>query len=280
MADEGEANTPIQSMYEQRFAADLEKNLSEQDHIVGQLAELQTRLDQLRSEETWLTRMQGAMPAPPVPQPASEEATAEAEDSAPASVPAPATGQVQAALPQPRQEEPTSTPAPAPAPAKTAAKKPIKKSVSKTPAAAGKAPTKTPAKRTPRPKATKATRTAKASSTTSTAPTPAPAPAPAAAKKTAKPTLGALVEVILNKRAGEPFKVSEVRTELGAAHPERSTSDQVVRNTLENLAKKGSIEKENQRGVVLFTKPATTAARRDTAAKTATAAPDAVPVEA
>lgn len=47
--------------------------------------------------------------------------------------------------------------------------------------------------------------------------------------------------------------VSEVTTALAEAHPERAASTQVVRNTLETLAKKGVIDKEHRQGSVMYT---------------------------
>lgn len=54
--------------------------------------------------------------------------------------------------------------------------------------------------------------------------------------------------------------VSEIRTELTQAYPERATSIQVVRNNLESLTRKGVIEKGTQQGSVMYTKPAPTQA--------------------
>lgn len=75
-----------------------------------------------------------------------------------------------------------------------------------------------------------------------------------ASKTTAEAPLRELVETILGNHADEPLKVSEVRTELEQTY-QRETSTQVVRNALESLAKKGSIEKGSQRGSVMYTKP-------------------------
>ncbi|MFD9359488.1 hypothetical protein [Streptomyces sp. NPDC060031] len=79
------------------------------------------------------------------------------------------------------------------------------------------------------------------------------------AVKTAEPPLRELVLALL-VAAAEPRMVSEIGTELAAAHPGRPASTQVVRNTLEALAKKGSIEKEHKQGSVMYTAPKPSAA--------------------
>lgn len=93
MADQP-ASISIQDRYASQFAADLEKNLAEQE-------ELQQRLERLKSEETWLRAVQVSLPAAesgfvdtaptaaeeaPVPQPrqeASAKRTARARKTAP-----------------------------------------------------------------------------------------------------------------------------------------------------------------------------------------------------
>ncbi|MFD3728865.1 hypothetical protein [Streptomyces sp. NPDC058671] len=79
-----------------------------------------------------------------------------------------------------------------------------------------------------------------------------------AAKKAVKPTgptLGELLKGLLALQPGEPKKVSEISAELKTAHPERATSEQTVRNTLERLVKDG-LEKDTRQGLVLYTWPA------------------------
>lgn len=86
----------------------------------------------------------------------------------------------------------------------------------------------------------------------------APRKKAAGAKETAKaagPTLGQLLSDLLSLQPGEPQKVSEIRTELEKAHPERAKSDPVVRSALESLAKKGVLEKNTQQGTVFYTWP-------------------------
>ncbi|MEU3225228.1 hypothetical protein ABZ695_19000 [Streptomyces sp. NPDC006976] len=53
--------------------------------------------------------------------------------------------------------------------------------------------------------------------------------------------------------AGEPQLAREVHVALEKAHPDRKTSVQVVRNTLETLVKKGLIGKRIQKGAAMYT---------------------------
>ncbi|MGW1124577.1 hypothetical protein [Streptomyces sp. NPDC002526] len=52
---------------------------------------------------------------------------------------------------------------------------------------------------------------------------------------------------------GEPRLVREVHADLTEAHPERGTSVQVVRNTLETLVKRGVVGKGIQKGTAMYT---------------------------
>ncbi|MFF8431738.1 hypothetical protein ACF07Y_42765 [Streptomyces sp. NPDC016566] len=113
MADEP-ASTSIQDRYAEQFAADLEKNLAEQE-------ELQKRLERLGQEAALLRSMQGSLLA----------AEADSADTAQTSgAPVPAVPE-EAPVRQPRQEE-TSGPA---APAKKTAR--ARKAVAKTTAKYG-----------------------------------------------------------------------------------------------------------------------------------------------
>lgn len=160
MANADGAVQSVQSVYAERFAADLAANRSEQGEITARIAESQTRLDRLREDEKWLSGVQGTLPAP--------------------------------------------------APA---------------------------AKSVPRPR-------------------PAKASNKAGAQETAAP-LHQLVLALLP--AGEPRLVREVHADLEKAHPDRKTSVQVVRNTLETLVKRGAITKGTQKGSAMYTAPERTA---------------------
>ncbi|WP_079149918.1 BlaI/MecI/CopY family transcriptional regulator [Streptomyces agglomeratus] len=87
------------------------------------------------------------------------------------------------------------------------------------------------------------------------------APAKKAAKavteapKSVEPPLHEVVLGLLRAQPGHPHLAREVHTELADKHG-RSTSIQVVRNSLESLVKKGSIEKENKQNSVMYTAPA------------------------
>ncbi|MFF3322372.1 hypothetical protein [Streptomyces sp. NPDC002889] len=81
-----------------------------------------------------------------------------------------------------------------------------------------------------------------------------PKPSTAGAKKNEGPTLPALILNLLTQHH-EPRMVSEVVTELAQAHPERTVSNQVVRNALESLVARASIERQRRQGSVFYTAP-------------------------
>ncbi|MFE4304845.1 hypothetical protein ACFRR6_02015 [Streptomyces sp. NPDC056891] len=208
-------NTPIQSKYAEQLAADLATNQAEQ-------ATLTARLSQLQAEEKWLTSaMESMPPAGDAPAPTSAELVA----ASPV-----ADGVAEAAVPKPRARKQAI----GAGPAKTASAK-------KTSAA--------PAKKTAAAKKTPAKKTAAAKKA------PATVPAVEETVKPSEPTLGQLLSEMLSLQPGEPKKVTEIRTELEAAHPERAKSDPVVRAALEKLAAKGVLEKSNQQGTVFYTWP-------------------------
>ncbi|MGW7201749.1 BlaI/MecI/CopY family transcriptional regulator [Streptomyces chryseus] len=73
--------------------------------------------------------------------------------------------------------------------------------------------------------------------------------------KSVEPPLHEVVLGILRSQPGHPHLVREVHAELAEKHG-RSTSVQVVRNSLESLVKKGNVEKENKQNSVMYTAPA------------------------
>ncbi|WP_405940199.1 hypothetical protein OG338_29120 [Streptomyces sp. NBC_00726] len=95
--------------------------------------------------------------------------------------------------------------------------------------------------------------------------TPVPGPRPAGRAKprpsrakaggsraaTATAPLHQLIRALMPP--GEPRLVREVHADLTEAHPERGTSVQVVRNTLETLVKRGAIGKGIQKGAAMYT---------------------------
>ncbi|MGR4878183.1 hypothetical protein ACIPUC_01940 [Streptomyces sp. LARHCF249] len=219
MANEPET-TPIHDVYAQRFAADLETNRKEQDAVSSQIAELEVRLKQLKEDESWLCGVQGALPAAVADATAAQSPAQDTGPVPPASAEAAAAGTV----PKPRQGRK---------------------------ATGGTARDK---------KATRAKNPSGGPSAGVKAKTTARKPAAAGSQKTAEPAAGKAAEPPLRElvlallvSAGEPRMVSEVATELTQAHPARPASAQVVRNTLEALAKKGSVEKEHRQGSVMYT---------------------------
>ncbi|MEV6951105.1 hypothetical protein [Streptomyces sp. NPDC051183] len=227
MANEPDTTT-IQNVYAERFAADLETNRKEQDAVSSQISELQDRLKQLKTDEGWLSGMQSGLP----PKAEGKAVAAGGQESA---EPAPTAGA--GTVPQPRRgrKAPQAKKA-AGAPAsgtnaKAAVRKPAVKTARKTPVADAGASAKA---------STDASANAKVS--------------------VGEPPLRELVLALL-VGASEPRMVSEVATELAQAHPGRTASTQVVRNTLENLTKKGAIEKEHKQGSVMYTAPLAAAER-------------------
>ncbi|MEU9420178.1 hypothetical protein [Streptomyces sp. NPDC048272] len=217
-------STPIQNEYTNHLAAALAANQSEQAVLTG-------RLNKLQGDEKWLAAALADTPqdvgAEPVLSPAPVQ---------PAASPLPTVdGPDAAAVPLPRAEKPAD--GAAPAKKATAAKTATAKKAAVKPAAA-------PAKKT----------TAKKAATKKTA--------AAVAEETAKaePTLGKLLGAILSQQPGEPKKVSEIQSELEAAHPERATSVQTIRNALQRLVEKDELERVSQQGTVFYTWPVPEAA--------------------
>jgi hypothetical protein len=243
VADEPE-KTPIQSVYAQRYAEDLEANRKEQ-------SALQERLEQLRVEEAFLVKAQGILPAAVIPSGSDAEPAAGADEASSAgdlgaSASAEAGADAPRSVPKPRQDKQAKA-----AQSKPAAKKAAKgKSTAKKTAAA-----KTPVNKT--------------------AATKAPAKE-APVKEKAGPPLNELVLGILLKSPGEPCVAREVSKQLAQDHPERATSVQTVRNALEALVKKKVVEKSNQQGSAMYTAyapPATGSAPEEAPEKAAEKVP-------
>ncbi|GGP46046.1 hypothetical protein [Streptomyces melanogenes] len=154
------------------------------------------------------------------------------------------------------------------APAKAA---PKKAAATKAAPAKAVAPAKVP---TPR---TKKTEVKAAAAKPARAPRKNTAPAKTASRSKAETSGPTLREVVLGLFAGhqEPRTVSDVLAELTTAHPDRKTSPQVVRNTLEALVAKGELERERKQGSVFYTAP-----DKKSAEAAATPTADAVPAKA
>jgi predicted transcriptional regulator len=176
-------------------------------------AALQERLEQLRVEEEFLVKAQGILPAAVIPSGSDAEPGAGADEASSA-------GDLGAsASAEAVADAPRSVPKPR-------QDKQVKAAQSK-PAAKKGAKGKSTAKKT--------------------------AAAKAPAKEKAVPPLNELVLGFLLKSPGEPCVAREVSEQLAQDHPERATSVQTVRNTLEALVKKKLVEKSNQQGSVMYT---------------------------
>ncbi|POX58093.1 hypothetical protein C3492_39670 [Streptomyces sp. Ru62] len=265
MADEPE-KTPIQNKYAQQYAEDLAANRREQGEITAQIAALHERLERLKEDEAWLTQAQGRLPgagtAASEAEPAAEAEGAAVADQAPSAV-----AQKRASQDEPSVPAGTVAKAPRPVPAQRAETqdKPAtgKKAAAKDRAAAKKSTAKTTAKKT------STTKKATPKKTTAAKAPAKEAPAKEASaeqttvgqgpgkktggKKADGPALHELVLLLLLKSAGHPHTVREVFDAVKAAHPERATSVQTVRNTLELLVKKGRIERSRQQKAVMYT---------------------------
>ncbi|MEU2358825.1 hypothetical protein ABZ599_38710 [Streptomyces misionensis] len=244
MADEPE-KTPIQNKYAQQYAEDLAANRKEQDEITTQIAALHKRLERLKQDEAWLTQAQGRLPGASTAASEAEPA-AEAEGAAGAHQTPSAAAQEHASQDEPSLPAGTVAEAPRTVPSQRAETQ--DKPATKTKAATrGKAATE---KSTKKNTATKAP-AKKASAEQTTA-------GQAQAKKTGGkkadgPALHELVLLLLLKSAGHPHTVREVFDAVKAAHPDRATSVQAVRNSLELLVKKGRIERSRQQKAVMYT---------------------------
>ncbi|GGT24459.1 hypothetical protein GCM10010271_29810 [Streptomyces kurssanovii] len=233
VADQPE-KTPIQNVYAQRYAEDLAANRKEQ-------ADLQERLEQLCVEEAWLSEAQGTLPTTVIANSVAETAAGAGETSP-------------AATSEQREREP-GAPASAEAVADAARTVPKPRQGKQVKAAQSKPAAKKASAAKGRSTAKKATakKTATANSPVKkTAAAKAPAEK-APAKEKAVPPLHELILGILLTSPGEPRVAREVTDQLAQDHPERATSVQTVRNTLEALVKKKSVEKSNQQGSAMYT---------------------------
>ncbi|MER7046351.1 hypothetical protein [Streptomyces jumonjinensis] len=207
-------NTQIQERYAAQFAADLENNRKEQETITTKIAEHQDRLAHLQTEERWLAGMQGTLADAPAASTGSTDSSVDADSAEADSAEAPAPGVV------PRPRRPKKTAGATGRSRSKAAAKPVEKAA---------------------PKAAEKKAVKKAEKKVAKSPEPG------------RPTLRELVTALLVGRSGEPLMVSDVVRELTETHPERVASTQVVRNALEGLVAKGSIERERKQGSVMYT---------------------------
>ncbi|MFJ6699905.1 hypothetical protein ACIQM4_28125 [Streptomyces sp. NPDC091272] len=232
------STTPIQDQYMQQLADDLARNAEEQEKARAQVEQAQKRLAVLAQEYTWLETMRAqaaaahATPAGGVP----------AADNAPA---APATEQATA---------------PTPVKARRARRKtsqPQTRTAATEVAASADAPAENSG-----PNAAEATETASADAPKQRAVRkPAAKRVPGQRATTAKtapagrtkrgPSLTDLVAPLLS--ADTPRSTKEVLAALREHHPERATSDQLVRNALNTLISRGKAQRLQQQNSVFYT---------------------------
>jgi predicted transcriptional regulator len=179
-------------------------------------AELVQALERLKEDEAWLLRQLNDLPGS---APTTDDA---AEEESPASVP------------QPRQDVPADTVASWPTARKAAA--------ARTGGTSGK---RAATKKTAAKSATRA-KTAKKQAVSHE-------PSAQAASARAGVPLHELVLGILDRTPGEPRVVREISDALAQDHPDRATSVQTVRNTLESLVRKNRVERSRQQGNVMYT---------------------------
>ncbi|MEU4037273.1 hypothetical protein [Streptomyces collinus] len=268
--------TELTTQYVDQVAADLERNVKEQDRVAAELAALQEQLVALQHDHTVLVNMQQALglvvPAA-APRPVHDDG---------------------AVVPSPRKKTAgTATAERSPAKKATTAKATATKSPAEKSAPA-KAPadkataTKTPADKAPADEAPadKATATVTATKATTDKATTAKAPAakstakraparkttanktankPAGKKATggataAKPTRPTLIELVLKHltEQQEPRSAAEVTQALDREHPGRGVQATVVRTSLENLVAKNKAQRTKQGTSVFYTAGAVT----------------------
>jgi hypothetical protein len=245
------STTPIQNQYMQQLADDLARNTEEQEKARAQVEEAQNRLAVLAQEYTWLETMRA--------QAAAAQATAAAE--APAADDAPAAPAAEEAPAAPAAEEAAAgTPVKAKRTRKKAAKPQTGTAATDVPASAD-APAENGEPETAEP----------VEETLTEAPKKRPAKKPTA-KKTAKklpgqrgttakaapagqtrrgPSLAELVAPLLS--ADTPRSTKEIVAALKEQHPERSTSDQLVRNAVNTLISRGRAQRLQQQNSVFYT---------------------------
>lgn len=217
------ASESVQRVYAERFATDLADNRTEQKELTAQIERLRARLEQLRTDETWLDGMQAALPGAAAP-PGQRRAARTA-------------GKAAGAGRRTAGDTRSDTDARAGTGSRTTDATPAGDG---TRAGDGTTPAATPVPK-PRPAARAKARPAR-SRTSGTKTTAAATP------------LHQLIRSLMPP--GEPRMVREVHADLAKAHPERGTSVQVVRNTLETLVKRGAVDKGLQQGAAMYTVPA------------------------
>ncbi|MEV6550591.1 hypothetical protein AB0M57_18040 [Streptomyces sp. NPDC051597] len=266
MADEPDFTT-LKDQYAARVTADLEANQQDQARIRAELDTLKGQLEALERDYGLLQTMQHTLVS---------TAGAAAQASAAAETAKGTRKRTTKAQPTTKAQSTAKAPAPAAASASSSAATPTAAAVPKPRKARAQKPEAKEVE-----EATK-TKTAKAAKGAKTAPSPKKAAARPrkSASKGAESSGPTLREVVLGLFAGhqEPRTVADILTELTTAHPDRKTSPQVVRNTLEALVAKGELERERKQGSVFYTAGRTSAPaeKSEEKAEAPTAAPEAV----
>ncbi|OAR22741.1 hypothetical protein A8W25_24470 [Streptomyces sp. ERV7] len=249
MADEPDFTT-LKDQYAARVTADLEANQQDQARIRDELDTLKGRLESLEHDHGLLQTMQHTLGGTAATAAQASKATATRKRTAKTQPPATTSAPAAATAPAT-----TPTVAAVPKPRKPRAEKPETKEAG----------------------ATKVTKAAQS-------PKKAAAPARKATRKSADGSGPTLRELVLGLFADhrEPRTVADILTELTTAHPDRGTSPQVVRNTLEALVAKGELERERRQGSVFYTahRDPAPAAKSDAPTAEAVAAPATAPAAA
>ncbi|WP_250403515.1 hypothetical protein [Streptomyces cellostaticus] len=241
MAKEPENTTPIQSVWAQRCAGDLVVNREKQ-------AGLRQQLEELQREEEWLVKWQASLSLPVAAGGAAGGDAAGGASGAASEA---------SAVPSPRQEDHgeaaqsgsaarkrTAGNATPPVERTAAEKVTRKKATGKKPARKGTAATEQTGQRKTAPARKATARKAAARATGSSAPE---------AGKPKQPALRQLVLDVLSRTPGEPRLAREVHDALAKEHPDRATSVQSVRNTLEKLVRSSAAVRTDQQGSVMYT---------------------------
>ncbi|MFE7132488.1 hypothetical protein ACFVIM_16680 [Streptomyces sp. NPDC057638] len=248
----GPGKDGLRGQYATQFAAELEKNETEQAHVRVQLAELDARLKQLQSDEGWLSRMLDTATTAAGERGAAQESqngvvddTASADVAPPAEAAATPAADTVSAEAAPRSEGETAKAA---KPAKAVKATGVAKRA--TPAKGAAAVPKPRRSRESKP-ATGGRRSATSDATAATDATAGRATATAAAAPDAKPTLRAAVLELLRKTV-EPRTAKEVAQEVAQAHAHLQTTVAVVRDALNAHVAKGRVQRETKQKAVWY----------------------------
>jgi hypothetical protein len=254
--------TGIKEQYAAQVAADLERNIREQERVAAEVTSLEEQLRVLRQDHALLVSVQEALGGEPAGDAAPDTEVAQVPKPRRAASSGTGTGTSRRRKAAPRKSVkagaadtaeaavvPEKAAGPAAAVKADAPEKPVKAG---TPAKAekseksGKKPARAAKKpgRTEKPaKAVKGGRTAAAGSAGGRA---------KAVDGASAPTLVALVRDHL-VRHREPLSAAEIAAALASTHPERTVRPTVVRTTAEGLVAKGQVHRTKQGSSVFYT---------------------------